>query len=203
MLLDRGADVDAVNKNGMTALHMVASSYAHEADLLRYYGRVGAASEYSRTRFHGAALERSKDVAQLLRSKDVAQLLLDNGANVNATDKDGRTSLYIVVSVFMDDHMSSLSHEIMSEQWEATLLELPKLLLSRGAHPSLANKDGKMPMHIAAKYRMQKKLTELLKQNWQADPEKVPPAVELEDDSKREQELSKLLESVGLASESP
>lgn len=101
--------------------------------------------------------------AALERSKDVAQPLLDKGASVNATDQDGRTSPYIVVSAWaavMDHPMSSVSDKIMSEQ--ATLLELlPKLLLSRGAHPSLANKDGKMPMHIAAESRMQKKLTEL------------------------------------------
>ena len=199
-LLDRRANVHAVDKNGMTALHMVASSYTYDADRLHFLSKAKTPHAHQKTRLPWAAQEHGKDVAQLL---------LKRGANVNAIDKAGRTSLDIVVSAVMDDHtfrmideiMSehwedysfSMSGEIMSEQWEATLLELPKLLLSRKAHPSLANKDGKMPIHIAAETRMQKKLKELLKQNWQADPKTVPPAVELEDDGKREQEVRRQL----------
>jgi ankyrin repeat protein len=61
---------------------------------------------------------------------DMVRLLLDKGANVNATDKDGRSALWMATD---DDHE-----------------QMMRLLLARGANPSVQSIHGETALMRAA-----------------------------------------------------
>ena len=63
---------------------------------------------------------------------DILNILLQNGADVNAKDHDGRTALMLAAS--SPDDVSSVT-----------------LLLSHGADPALKDKDGRTALDYAVK----------------------------------------------------
>ena len=85
-LIKRGADVDAINKMGVTPLHIVTYRNSIEtAKLLIDKGAdVEAKNEYGHTPLHKATL---------YNFIEIAKLLLDAGADVNVEDEDGETPL--------------------------------------------------------------------------------------------------------------
>lgn len=88
MLLSGGADVNAKNRDGWTAL-MWASWYGHKdvvSLLLANGADVNAKDSNGRTALMWASINGHKDVVSLL---------IANGADVNAKDKWGQTALML------------------------------------------------------------------------------------------------------------
>ncbi|KAI9768827.1 MAG: hypothetical protein M1840_004641 [Geoglossum simile] len=152
-LLEKGADVNAENKYGSTALNQAANE-AVARFLLEKGANVNAENKEGWIALHVAANQGHKEVAQLLLEKGadvnaegrdgwialhtaanqgheaVAQLLLEKGANVNAENKDGWIAL----------HMAAIQgHEAVA-----------RLLLEKGANVNAESKGGWTALHWAA-----------------------------------------------------
>jgi ankyrin repeat protein len=87
-LLAAGADMDAVDEAGRTAVHAAAAAgqLAGAQQLLAAGADVHAADEVGSTALHAAAAAGHQEVVQLL---------LTAGADVGAADEKGRTALYL------------------------------------------------------------------------------------------------------------
>ena len=156
LLIDKGANVSAVDEDGWTPLH-VAAQNEHKvvASLLIDGGAdVSAVDEDEWTPLHVAAQNGHEEVAQLLidRNADVsvvdkdwwtplyvaaqnghegvARLLIDRDADVSAVDEDGWTPLYAA---------AQNGHEVVA-----------RLLIDRGADVSVVDKYGRTPLYVAA-----------------------------------------------------
>jgi ankyrin repeat protein len=107
---------------------------------------------------------------------EIMKLLIENGAEVNLTDNAGRTALMMAssgpypgaVTLLLDkyanpnltdrvDHFTALMYACSEGQ-----LEVARILLSRGADPSLKDKDGDSAASFAAK-NGHKEVADLLK----------------------------------------
>ena len=125
LLLDRGANVRAVNRSGSTALHLAAArGYTAVARLLLDHGAsIQALDGSGSTPLEEAAW---KGFAEM------CALLLDRGALVNALNPEtGKSPL---------NEAASNGH-----------LAAARLLLARGVDPSLADKSGATPLQNAAR----------------------------------------------------
>ena len=87
LLLEKGADVNAANNDGLTPLHIVVQKYQRFRERLELRDR-----KTSRT---------------LERYEEIVKLLLENGVDVNAQDKEGRTPLDYTTS----DELKALLRE--------------------------------------------------------------------------------------------
>ncbi|KFY32155.1 hypothetical protein V493_00461 [Pseudogymnoascus sp. VKM F-4281 (FW-2241)] len=123
LLLNKGAEVDAKNKNGETPLYLAAQR-GHKAVaqlLLNKGAEVDAKNKDGETPLNLAAV---------LGHEVVAQLLLNKGAEVDAKDTYGWTPL---------SWAASSGHEAVAQ-----------LLLNKGAEVDAKNKNGETPLYLAA-----------------------------------------------------
>ena len=103
MLIQNGANVNAVDKNGLTPLYFAVKN--NKVDLARilldHGANIEALSMYGETPLHHAAK------ANFI---DMAALLLQNGANVNAVDNGGETPLFWGVRYKLVNMAKLLTH---------------------------------------------------------------------------------------------
>jgi ankyrin repeat protein len=157
LLLGKGANVDAADKDGRTPLSYAAES-GHEAVvklLLEKGANVDAADKYGRTPLL---------IAARIGHEVVVRLLLEKGDNVNAVDKDGRTPLSYaagngheaVVKLLLEKQANVNA----ADEYGGTPLlyaagsgreVVVKLLLEKGANMDAADKYGRTPLLIAAR----------------------------------------------------
>ena len=87
LLLDRGADPNKENKDGLIPIHFAA--WGGQKDVVQHFLYRGAdlhrTDRQGRTPLHVAASKGNKDVVQLL---------LDGGSDPNQADEDGETPLH-------------------------------------------------------------------------------------------------------------
>jgi len=135
-LLDRGANVNARDKDGRTALHRAADYGRREVlqALLDRGADIEAAVEGKYEYAGGTALLLASEEGDL----DVVRVLLDRGANVNARDNGGRTALQLVFT--------------SSRSSRGRPAEVAKLLLDRGANVNGNDKDGYTPLMNACHF---------------------------------------------------
>ncbi|KAJ7109047.1 ankyrin repeat-containing domain protein, partial [Mycena crocata] len=124
LLLEHGANIEAQNKDGMTAL-MKASLEGHRM-VVQLLLEQGAKIE-GRDRWGMTALMK----ASIEGHSEVVQLLLEHGANIEAQDEVGRTALMSA---------SSKGHS-----------EVVQLLLGKGANIEAQDKDGTTALMKASK----------------------------------------------------
>jgi ankyrin repeat protein len=135
LLLDRGADINAANRNGYTALMFAAqqsngtSSLDTVKLLLDRGADINAADRNGYTALMIAAQESNGT-----SSLDTVKLLLDRGADINAANSNGDTAL-----MFAAQQSNGTSS-----------LDTVKLLLDRGADINAANSNGNTALMIAA-----------------------------------------------------
>ena len=137
-LLENGANVDAVDKHGSTALIAAAcdcavidmpDTYESMKLLLKKHAKPNAKNEAGTTALM-AAVTWSRT--------DNMKLLLDYGASIDARDSDGDTALMVAASGGAID-----------------LTPAAKLLVERGANVEIRNKRGETALMIARKNRNQ------------------------------------------------
>ncbi|XP_061169146.1 ankyrin repeat domain-containing protein 50-like [Saccostrea echinata] len=139
LLIDHGANVNAKNQSGNTALH--ASAYdSFKLDsmltLLKNNADVSAQNKNGSTPMM-VALERNT------LTKERAQALIDYGAEVNMRDNSRQCALYLAASCFD-------GHDVLS------------LLLEHGADVNALNEDGETALHEACNSGYLKTVTALL-----------------------------------------
>ncbi len=133
--LDNGADVNASDKKGMTAL-LYAARRHNNPEMIKLLLDSGADVNAS-----------NKDgwtplmiVVRNHLNTEMIKLLLVSGADVNASNKDGWTPLMFAVSQFH-------SYKDIYK-----LPEMIKLLLDKGADVNASKQDGTSPLLVALKY---------------------------------------------------
>jgi len=91
LLVEHGADINAVDENDVTPLHLAIGN--NSIDITRYLVTTGAAlsreNKYERTELH---------TATVMGAYDVVKLLIDAGADVSAKDRFNRTPLDYALS---------------------------------------------------------------------------------------------------------
>jgi hypothetical protein len=138
-LLKEGADVNAKNSYGYTALILASSNGRTEivAMLLDAGANVNARTN---TNYWGStALIRASEN----KHTEIVSMLLDNGADVNATDNDGDTALMRVINCDEEDDRPWY-------QVEYDIIEIVEQLLNQdGIDVNVKNKNGKTALDIA------------------------------------------------------
>jgi ankyrin repeat protein len=132
MLLDHGADINAVDNSGKTVLHAAFKPFNLVNDdyikmLLDHGADINAVDNSGKTVLH-AALESWTGKLQCIK------MLLDHGADINAVDKSGNTVLHAACELF-----------------DGKNYNCTKMLLDHGADINAVNNFGKTALHAAFK----------------------------------------------------
>ncbi|KXS22457.1 26S proteasome non-ATPase regulatory subunit 10-like protein [Gonapodya prolifera JEL478] len=156
LLLERGAEVDAVDDAGWTSL-MIATSSGH-TDCVELVVRAGGESDVLKEHAHYVASKNRLDIARILLNPPTDQ----KKANVNATDSSGQTPLHRaasrgydkMVEILLDNGAASdkedkqgntALHLACEEGHGSTAV----LLIGRGCSLDWKNKDEKTPLELA------------------------------------------------------
>ena len=137
MLLDKGADVNAKQKDGTTPLHIaIQCNHRTVAKLLLESGaNIDSKTENDITPLH---------VSSQRGAKHSFEMLLDEGAFLNAKQKDGTTALHIAAEM---GHLEII-HIIL---WKKGAWN--NLTRRDGVNINVEKNDGTTALHIATKFR--------------------------------------------------
>lgn len=163
LLIDHGADVNAVGYNGTVPLHdCVASSDVRIAELLISHGAYVKVHEPNVGQSPLMYACRHGDT-------DIARLYILQGADVSGPDYYGYTCAHhSTVSNNLDlyhalreadadfDGLDLEGNSSLHIAVQFNSIEYVKALLEGGAHPSHQNKRGDQPLHLAAQYNFVK-----------------------------------------------
>lgn len=161
VLLDRGADVNAKDRNQETAVHHIACQDPADpglmALLLRHRAEPNAKARHGRGPLHQICM-----MSESSERQEVMLLLLKNGANPNLMDDEGKTALHHavysqdprLVQLLLENGADTKAQDIYGETplhkaaSVGAKLILP-MLLERGADISIRNRVGKTASDIA------------------------------------------------------
>ena len=178
ILLKHNAKIDAVDKDGNQPLHLAceAALTSTVQHLLDCNADVFATNNSHQTVLHKAACSK-RDCPK------VCVMLIAKGAQVNATDGNGDTSLQVAfqkrkmntVEVLVENDADcnvlnvcgeTLLHLACKSRVEC--VELCDKLISHGANPHIADREGNLPLHVALKNRLAKTFGCLLQKSGKA-----------------------------------
>jgi ankyrin repeat protein len=156
-LLEKGADVNAARKDGVTAL-MIAASAGDRATvryLLEKGANVNAKDEYQWTPLFSAAFAGRTDVVRTL---------LDKGANINDVDRVGQTALMVAAVGGHTNTVCALAQsgvdvDAKDKDGRTALMyaadlghtDTVRALLERGADAAARNAEGATALQLAQK----------------------------------------------------
>ena len=139
LLVDYGADVNDVDKDGCTPLHTACRNQTEFTIelcklLIDNGANIDVVDKDGCTPLHTACRNQTEFTVELCK------LLIDNGADVNSCDKHGNTPLHNICI----NH----SNDADTEQLEYTI-DICKCLLDRmhGADANVQNEDGNITLH--------------------------------------------------------
>jgi len=134
-LIRNGADVNKKNVNGKTALHSASRQLGVDIRLIEYLLNNNATVDILNN-----AGETPLITACEIENTTAVNILVDRGANVNITDMDGNTPLIIILSSAIEN-----GHKYAS----ISIKHIIQKLLENDADPTIANKDGTIPLVLA------------------------------------------------------
>ena len=135
VLLDHGANSNAVDEIRETALHLVSRGEYNSQDLGVRISRLllkHGADVHAKNKYHHTALSLAAFNGRL----EITRLLLDNGANPNVENDQGSTPLHLLSQGQYD----SPEHGV----------GIVRLLLERGIDVNVSDRHQKTPLHSAA-----------------------------------------------------
>lgn len=158
VFFDCGADVQAADWQGNTALHLVAQqkrgAYRQNNDdlvlikkLIQAGGNVNARNKQGQTPIH--LLDCSRQEFKM--NKDILTALLEAGADLGARDDEGRTPLFLQLEE------GTLPND-------KQMIELCKNMKAAGAHLDARDKFGRTLLHVVVKFTRDGEAVEWLKQ---------------------------------------
>ena len=178
ILLKHNATIDAVDKDGNQPLHLACQAALTSAvqHLLDCNADVFATNNSHQTALHKAACSKRD-------CPEVCVMLIAKGAQVNATDGNGDTSLHVAcqkgntntVDVLVENDADcnvvnvcgeTLLHLACKSRVEC--VELCDKLISHGVNPHIADREGNLPLHVALKNRLAKTFGCLLQKSGEA-----------------------------------
>jgi ankyrin repeat protein len=121
LLLEKGVDITAKDKDEWTALHWAAEN-GHEAVALLLAEQGGVNLELKEKKWGHTPLVRAARGGH----RATVRVLLNKGANPNVQDHRGHTPMY---------RATKFGHS-----------EVVKMLLEKGANPNIQNNKGRTPM---------------------------------------------------------
>ena len=147
LLVDCGADVNAVNKHGQTPLHTAVNGEMDFPEmceiLLKCNAKIDAVDGVCKQPLH-LACERGHSVTGIL--------LMSYEADANVQTRDGRTPLRLLSQYLLtckertDRHDDQALHIALRHNMDGHT----QLLVKCGADTNAVNKDGQTPLHVAA-----------------------------------------------------
>ena len=145
-LISQNANVNAVNNQGLTPLHMVACRERESPQLcellLKHGAKIDAVSKSGNQPFHLACRKCYIEIGVLL---------VTHGADVTAVNANGLTPLYIVSQhLKSSDKVGSDSNHVLHVATKRGEYKYLELLLSCGADVNSLNKYGQTALHVAA-----------------------------------------------------
>lgn len=160
VLVERGADVDARTRAGVTPLFVAVRANRYE--IARYLLERGATPD--------AAGEAGPPLVEAVArgTPEMVRLLVQRGANPGVTDATGSTPLHTAVAsgrielvrILLDggapanaaDHAGNTPlHVLAAKNGRAGGLEIARLLLERGARADMRDNEGRTPLAVAEK----------------------------------------------------
>ncbi len=149
LLIDYGAQVNAKNPSSNyypTPLHhAVGGSAASVKLLLQHKADSNAQNEYGETTFQCAA-QHCKYAKDITKEISLLKTMLDNGANINAQDKEGNTALHMLLSEFA--HCPAWC-SVHNHNTNNNIRYIVKFLLKHGADKTIKNHKGETPFYVA------------------------------------------------------
>lgn len=161
-LLEEGAEADAAESNGTTALHWAV----HNGDLKLVNALIGVGAEVN-TRNHYGASPMAQ--AALLGNHDIVKALLDAGADPDSPDEDNQTALMIVArsgNVAIAELLLDAGADVNATEryqgqnaviWAAAQSQpaMLSLLLDAGGDPDSRSRPNERDRQISAERRFQ------------------------------------------------
>jgi ankyrin repeat protein len=173
LLVERGANLYARDKDDSTPLHLACHIPAKGLNLVRFFldhgANVNAEDKQGRTPLHRVLESRQYSHKE---NFSVAQLLVDRGVDVNARDKNKETALHFAsqlsdpklvqmlliqgANVNSEDNKGRTPLHRLSESWNGSdeeRLDTARLLVVHGANVNAQDESEATPLHLASAFR--------------------------------------------------